>query len=141
MRYLSNIIALTTIIILLFVPFGSNAFLNLQNELTQAIQLFDKKQYEEAEKLFGKLINEQPDDFMINYFYGACRTENGHFSDHDLAYLIKASSEVSPLDIDYYFGIQYYAKSEFEKALSNYNTFNKTADETELNREYFAEKI
>ena len=141
MRYLSNILALTTIIILLFVPIGSDAIAFQQNELAKAIQLFDKKQYEEAENLFEKLLNGHPNDFMVNYFYGACRTENGHFSDRDLGYIVKASEEVSPLDIDYYFGVQYHAKGEFEKALSHYNTFRETVDETELNRVNLDEKI
>ncbi len=141
MRYLSNIPALTIIIILLFVPFVSKAVEFQQNELTKAIQLFDKKQYAEAELLFEKILDDRPDDFMVNYFYGACRTENGHFSDRDLAFLLKASKEVSPLDIDYYYGVQYQAKGEFDKALLHYNTFNKTADEIELKRVNLAEKI
>ncbi len=141
MRFLSNIIALTTITIILFVPFFSGSAEFQEGELTRAIQFFDKRQYEEAEKLFEKLLEERPDDFMINYFYGACRTENGHYSDRDLAYLLKASKEVSPLDIDYYFGVQYQAKNEWEKALSYYGIFGKTADETEQNRVNLSEKI
>ncbi len=141
MRYLSNILALTTIIILLFVPFFSNSREFQQNELTQAIQFFDKKQYSEAEKRFEKLLKERPNDFMINYFYGACRTENGHYSDRDLAYLLKASKEVSPLDIDYYFGVQYQAKEDWENALFHYETFGKTADDAEQKRVNLAKKI
>ena len=141
MRHLSNISALTTIIILLFAPILSLSNGYQQSELAKAIQMFDKKQYDEAEKIFEKLVNERPDDFMINYFYGACRTENGHYSNHDLSYLEKASKEVSPLDIDYYFGIQYHAKGEYEKALAHYITFKETADEAELNRVNLAEKM
>lgn len=141
MRYLSNLLALTIIIFLLFVPFGSRAIVFQQNELSKAIQLFDKRQYAEAEKLFEQLIKTQPDDFMVNYFYGACRTENGHFSDRDLAYLEKASREVSPLDIDYYFGMQYHAKKDWETALFHYNIFSKTAEEAELKRVNLTTKI
>ncbi len=141
MRLMSNILLLTTVAILLFVPTRSKSENFQENELTKAIQLFDKKQFEEAESLFGKVLKVRPDDFMVNYFYGACRTENGHYSDRDLAYLEKASKEVSPLDIDYYFGVQYQAKEEWEKALLYYGIFGKTADENEQKRVNLAEKI
>ena len=141
MRYLSNIFALTTLTIFLFIPFFSNSSEYQENELTRAIQLFDKKQYVEAEKLFEKLLEARPDDFMINYFYGACRTENRHYSDRDLEYLLKASKEVSPVDIDYYFGVQYQAKEDWEKALAYYEKYSKTADEEEQKRVNLAEKI
>lgn len=141
MRFLSNIPALTTFIILLFVPFVSISLEFQQNELTKAIQLFDKRRYEEAEILFQKLLKERPEDFMINYFFGACRTENGHYSDRDLAYLLKASKEVSPLDIDYYFGVQYQAKKDWAKALFYYGIYGKTANEEEQKRVSLAKRI
>ncbi len=112
-----------------------------QKELTKAIQLFDRKQFVEAEKLFARLHNERPDDFMVNYFYGACRTENGHYSDTELGFLIKASKEVSPLDIDYYFGVQYHAKGKWDKALLHYGIFSKTAERAEIKRVKLNEKM
>jgi hypothetical protein len=98
-----------------------------ENPLTKAILLFDKGKYDEAEPLFKKLLDERPDDFMVNYFYGACRTENGHYSDKDLYYLEKASKEVTPLNIDYYFGVQYHAKNHWEKALAYYKLYQTIA--------------
>ena len=98
-----------------------------ENPLTKAILLFDKEKFAEAEPLFKKLLDERPDDFMVNYFYGACRTENGHYSDQDLSYLLKASKEVTPLNIDYYFGVQYHAKGQFEKALAYYKLYKAVA--------------
>ncbi len=111
----------------MFVPFLSFGKTFQENPLTKAIQLFDKEKYTEAEILFKKLLDERPDDFMVNYFYGACRTENGHYSDKDLYYLEKASKEVTPLNIDYYFGVQYHAKNQWEKALVFYKRYKTGA--------------
>ncbi len=127
MHHKSATIFLTIIILVLFVPKWINATPFQENPLTKAILLFDKGNFKEAEPLFRKILDERPDDFMVNYFYGACRTENGHYSDEDLSYLLKASKEVTPLDIDYYFGIQYHAKNQWEKALSYYKLYKTTA--------------
>lgn len=98
-----------------------------ENPLTKAILLFDKQNFKEAEPLFRKILDERPDDFMVNYFYGACRTENGHYSENDLSYLLKASKEVTPLDIDYYFGVQYHAANNWDKALLHYRLYKAVA--------------
>jgi len=123
MHHKSTIAFLTRIMLVLFAPKWTNAIPFQENPLTKAILLFDKGNFKEAEPLFRKILDERPDDFMVNYFYGACRTENGHYSDQDLSYLLKASKEVTPLDIDYYFGVQYHAKNQWEKALGHYNLF------------------
>ncbi len=112
-----------------------------ENPLTKAIQLFDKRKFTEAETAFKKLIDERPEDFMINYFYGASRTENGFYSDADLGYLEKASKEVYPIDIDYYFGVQYHAKNLFNKALIHYKNFRKVASDEEQIRVELAVKM
>jgi archaellum component FlaF (FlaF/FlaG flagellin family) len=123
MQLKSTVLFLTIFFQLLFVPSLTDAKSFQENPLTKAILLFDKEKFAEAEPLFKKLLDERPDDFMVNYFYGACRTENGHFSDQDLSYLLKASKEVTPLNIDYYFGVQYHAKGQFEKALAYYKSY------------------
>ena len=131
MQHKSLISLLTILFFLLFVPNLANANTFQENPLTKAILLFDKGNYTEAEPLFRKLLDERPDDFMVNYFYGACRTENGHYSDEDLNYLLKASKEVTPLNIDYYFGVQYHAKSQWEKALAFYKLYQTVASANE----------
>lgn len=139
-----NLKSIQSVLILLwfvlFVPFGAISNIPQQNQLTKAIQLFDKGNYVEAEVLFKTLIDERPDDFMINYFYGACRTNNGHYSDKTLSYLKKASLEVNPLDIDYYMGVQNHAKENWEKALEHYEIFRKTASEEEQKKVKLDEK-
>ena len=132
---------LTIIFQLLFVPCLSNAGILRQNPLSLAIQLFDKEKYQEAEQLFKELLISRPDDFMVNYFYGACRTENGHYSDQDLAYLLKASKEVNPLNIDYYFAVQYHAKNQWEKASAYYKLYKTVSSENEQEKVGLALKM
>ncbi len=127
MSQVSKIIFLTILIYFLFVSFGSKGLSFQENPLTKAIQLFDKEKYAEAEPLFKNILDNRPDDFMVNYFYGACRTENGHFSDQELNYLVKASKEVNPLNIDYYLGVQYHSKNQWEKALAYYKLYKSMA--------------
>jgi tetratricopeptide (TPR) repeat protein len=107
----------------------------------KALQLFDKKEYQEAEEMFRYLLEQDPDNTMLNYYYGACRTENGHFTDKDLNYLLKAGEKVTPQYIHYYLGIQYHARSNWEQALKNYNQLRLTVPEDEQNELKLAEKI
>ena len=127
MNQKSLITFLTILIYFLFVPFCTKGWSFQDNPLTKAIQLFDKEKYAEAEPLFKEILDKRPDDFMVNYFYGACRTENGHFGEDDLNYLVKASKEVNPLNIDYYLGVQYHSKNQWDKALAYYKLYNSVA--------------
>ena len=141
MLHYSKLSVLTTSLLILFFS-GIIKDISAQvNPLTKAIQLFDKKKFTEAEPAFKILVDERPDDFMINYFYGACRTENEHYSEQDLGYLVKASKEVYPLEIDYYLGVQYHARSEWSKAYTHYNSYRKVASTEELKRVDLASKI
>ncbi|MDD4755690.1 MAG: hypothetical protein PHG29_06380 [Prolixibacteraceae bacterium] len=106
-----------------------------------ALRLFDREDYEEAEKLFRILLNEDPDNTMLNYYYGACRTENGNFSEADLNYLLKAGKTVTPHRINYYLGIQYHASGDWEQALKFYNQFRISVPENEQQELKINEKI
>ena len=141
MQFISKITVVTILLNLLFFQGRVLATTDQENPLTKAIQLFDKRKFTEAETAFKKLIDERPEDFMINYFYGASRTENGFYSDADLGYLEKASKEVYPIDIDYYFGVQYHAKNLFNKALIHYKNFRKVASDEEQIRVELAVKM
>ena len=141
MSQVSKIIFLTILINFLFEPFGSKAFSFQENPLTKAIQLFDKEKFEEAEPLFKNILDNRPDDFMVNYFYGACRTENGHYGDQDLNYLVKASKEVNPLNIDYYLGVQYHSKNQWEKALAYYKLYKSVASANEQEKVGLEQKM
>jgi hypothetical protein len=141
MNLKSKIIFLTILIHFLFVPFGTNGWPFQENPLTKAIQLFDKEKFAEAEPFFKEILDKRPDDFMVNYFYGACRTENGNYSTEDLNYLLKASKEVNPLNIDYYLAIQYHAKNQWEKALAYYKLYKSTSSANEQEKVGLALKM
>ena len=132
---------LIILIIFLFTPILAVSQTDATNELTKAIQLFDKSNFAEAELLFKKVLDEKPDDFMVNYFYGACRTENNHFTNSDLECLILANQEVSPININYYFGVQYHARSNWDRALKFYNKYKSTASLSENEKQKISEKI
>ena len=130
------------IILLLLIPAKFSSSAGYQDiSAVKALQLFDKKEYQEAEEMFRHLLEQDPDNTMLNYYYGACRTENGHFSDEDLNHLLKAGEKVTPQYIHYYLGIQYHARSKWEQALKNYNQFRLTVPEDEQNELELAEKI
>jgi hypothetical protein len=140
MQFKFSTSVLTLLWFVLFVPFGAISKNVQENPLTKAIQLFDRGKYAEAELLFKDLLEERPYDFMVNYFYGACRTNNGHYSDKSLSYLVKASREVNPLDIDYYIGVQNHAKENWDKAIEHYETFRKTASAEDIKKLKLDEK-
>lgn len=141
MNHKSFLIFLTILVYFLFVSFDSKGWSFQENPLTKAIQLFDKEKYAEAEPLFKEILDKRPDDFMVNYFYGACRTENGHFGEDDLNYLVKASKEVNPLNIDYYLAVQYHSKNQWEKALAFYKLYNTVASANEQEKVGLALKM
>ncbi len=109
--------------------------------LSEAIALFDNENYKDAEPLLEKILAGKPADFMVNYFYGACRTENNHFTNADLDHLITANQEVSPIDINYYFALQYHARSNWERALKFYNKYKSSATAQDIEKRKVLEKI
>lgn len=141
MQIKSTILFLTIFLQILFVPTSGYSKTFQENPLTKAIQLFDREKFLEAEPLFKQILDQRPDDFMVNYFYGACRTENGHYAEQDLNYLIKASKEVTPLNIDYYFAVQYHAKNQWEKAAIYYKLYKEIASVNEQEKVKLSEKM
>lgn len=101
------------------------------NTLVKAIKLFDQQQYKEAEILLKDLLDKNPDHLMVNYFYGACRTENQQYGQKEITYLLKGSTGESPLKTDYYLGIQYQAQNRWEDAIRHYKTFQNQVSENE----------
>ncbi len=136
-----NLIKTYSNIILLFLLFAPVLAISQSTELSRAIALFDKGKFADAEPVFKKVLDEKPDDFMVNYFYGACRTENNHFTNADLECLIAANEEVSPININYYFGVQYHARSNWERALKYYNRYKGKASEEDVAQKKVLEKI
>ncbi len=131
---------LTIIIFLLFAP--SFSYGNQQeNPLVKAILLIEQKNYEEAEPILKKLVDEKTEHLMASYYYGVCRTENNHFGPQELNYLLKGSTGEAPLESDYYLGVQYHAQNRWEDAIKHYNSYGSKVNEQEKRNVQLAEKI
>jgi tetratricopeptide (TPR) repeat protein len=141
MQSLKNIIRLTCFIFLLFSMNGRIYGGQQDVSAVKAMQLFDAGNYAEAEKFFRILLEEDSGNPMLNYYYGASRTENGHFGDKDLNYLQRAGKNVTPDRLHYYLGMQYHARSNWEQALKFYNQFRFSVPENEQQELELAEKI
>ncbi|NCB08793.1 MAG: SPOR domain-containing protein [Bacteroidia bacterium] len=87
------------------------------------------------------MLDNKPELAMLNYYYGACRTENGYYSEEDLNYLKKANQEGVPAKIDYYSGVQNQALGNWDQAIRHYNRFRAGSSETEQTGLMLAEKI
>jgi len=134
----------STILILFFWGLISPTVYSQVNEdlTVQAIQLFENGKYQEAEPLLKTILLENPENTLMNYYYGACRTENNHFSNSDLESLIIANQDTEvPIKINYYFGIQYQARSNWERALKFYNKYNSIAKLEGEEKQNLLEKI
>ncbi|SHE77290.1 hypothetical protein SAMN05444274_102353 [Mariniphaga anaerophila] len=141
MQNRTNIIRLTFFIFLLFAV-NERIYAGHQNiSAVKAMQLFDAGNFAEAEALFKHLLNEDPQNPMLNYYYGASRTETGHFGDSDLNCLLLAGENVTPDRLNYYKGMQYHARENWEQALKFYNQFRLSVPENEQQEMGIAEKI
>jgi tetratricopeptide (TPR) repeat protein len=139
----SNIdsIRLTFIVFLLFAA-KVTIFAGTQDvSAVKAMQLFDAGNFTEAERMFGILLEEEPQNPMLNYYYGASRTENGNFNDSDLNHLLQAGKNITPDRLNYYLGMQYHARNNWEQALKFYNQFRLSVPENEQLELGLAEKI
>ena len=59
----------------------------------------------------------------------------------DLSYLVKASKEVNPLNIDYYFAVQYHAQNQWEKAMAYYKLYKTVSSANEQEKVGLALKM
>jgi len=141
MNFIKPITLLTTFFVFLFVPIQVFSHSEQDNDVANAIRLFDNEEFKQAEPIFKKLLNENPEHTMLNYYYGACRTENGHYSLTDLNHLQKANKEKTPGTINYYLGIQYHAREQWVQALKFYNKYKLAASIGEQSRVELAKKI
>ncbi|WP_163323308.1 tetratricopeptide repeat protein [Draconibacterium mangrovi] len=136
-----KVLALLTIFAIFL--FASNSVFggDQENPLSQAIRLYEDGNFSDAEVILKKLLNEKPDHLMVNYYYGACRTENGHYGTNEIIYLLNGSLGEAPLKTDYYIGVQYHAKNRFDEALKYYTLFKNKTDDATAQEVGLAEKM
>lgn len=107
----------------------------------RAMQLFDSGNYTQAEKYFRILLEDAPENPMLNYYYGASRTENGFFGERELSCLLTVGENMNPDRLHYYLGVQYHARSNWDQALKHYNMYRLSVPEDEQQEVKLAEKI
>lgn len=102
-----------------------------EHSLDKSIHNFNKKEYQLAAKGLEKLIEDNPDSPMINYYLGAAQTELGMYSKQQLSYLKKAYKAGIHKRINYYLAIQYHAAENWKKASTNYRMYKINISEEE----------
>ncbi len=121
------------ILIILFLSALSQGLMAQNQDVPEvkAIQLFHSGHFTEAEKAFAKLLMEKPESPLLNYYYGASRTENGNFGENELDYLNFAGESFTPDRLHYYLGIQHHARGNWKQALKYYNQFRSSVPDGE----------
>jgi hypothetical protein len=122
------------IILFIFLLSALSSVAKAQNqEVTEvkALQLFNSGHFTEAEKALAVLLMENPESPLLNYYYGASRTENGNFGENELDYLNFAGKRFTPDRLHYYLGIQHHARGNWKQALRYYNQFRTSVPEGE----------
>ncbi len=129
------------ILLLLFgtVPYSYSSAQD--NPEVRAIQLFNSGNYKEAESVLEDLLRENSESPILNYYYGASRTENGHYGNNELEYLKKAGKNITPDRLHYYLAVQYHALQNWDQALKLYNQFRVSVPEMEQKELELGKKI
>jgi hypothetical protein len=132
--------AILFILILSALSFGTMA---QDQDVTEvkAIQLFHSGHFTAAEKAFAKLLMEKPESPLLNYYYGASRTENGNFGENELDYLNFAGKSFTPDRLHYYLGVQHHARGNWKQALRFYNQFRASVPDGEQKELELEKKI
>jgi hypothetical protein len=131
-----------TLLLILLVSGNANLSARSQDiTVSEAMQLFDSGKYEAAETAFRQLLKKKPENTLLIYYYGASRTENGHFSKEDLNFLLEAGKDVTPHRRNYYLAVQYHALENWNQALKFYNQFRVSVPEEEQQKVKLAQKI
>lgn len=109
--------------------------------LTQAIALFEAGNYKEALPILKDIIEEEPGNKMVNYYYGASMVEEGIYNEATNKALLTALSGNTPDKVLYYIGRYFHHKNLWNSALKYYNLFKNSASETEKNELHLQELI
>jgi hypothetical protein len=137
----NKLVLLTLLFVLLFAGNGNLFAGNQDISAIRAMQLFDEGKYEAAEIAFRQLLENEPGNTMLNYYYAASRTENGHYSENDLNTLLGVIKDATPHRINYYLGVQYHARSNWEQALKYYNQYRISVNEEDREEVQLTQKI
>jgi tetratricopeptide (TPR) repeat protein len=120
-------------ILLLFLPALPFSVIAQNQDVSEvkAIQLFNSGNFSEAEEAFQALLSANPENPLLKYYYGASRTENGHYGERELNHLMDAGKNITPERLHYYLGMQHHARNNWDQALRFYNQFRQSVPEAE----------
>lgn len=112
-----------------------------EDSLDYAVQLFDSGEFIQAASYFEKFLARDPQNSMLNYYYGVCLAEQGIFTDETNQYLLKAVSGNTPDKIFYYVGMYFQSQELWNSAIKYYNRFKNYGTDEEKESVNVEERI
>ncbi len=107
-----------------------------REQFYEANTMMEERYYDAALPIWLKLLEQQPDNYNINYKIGACYINTGNQKKKALQYLEKAiqnttnnydlfshTEKKSPVETHYYFARALHLNMEFDKAIEHYQNF------------------
>ncbi len=102
------------------------------DELKDAFENIENKNYKEACPYFLKMLRQYPKDPTYQYYTGLCLLNLEKDPNQAIPYLRYASSKNITVDVYYYLGIAYLRNYQFERAVKSFDWFEKNADRKRL---------
>ncbi len=127
----------TTILLLLFtcwLGLNANTLILTNDTISEAVRLFETEDYTNAIPLFEKIVKEEPDNALMNYYYGASLAETNIFNDETNNSLLKAVSGNTPDKVLYYVGLLFKNKELWSSAIKYFNLFKSVSTFEEIDR-------
>ncbi len=124
----------TTLFLILFtcqLKAETKFFIFQEDTVKVAIQLFEDEDFSEALPLFKEILLKDPENKLMNYYYGACLAESGIFNDDTNHSLLKAVSGDTPDKVLYYVGLFFMENDMWASALKYFNLFKGVSTEEE----------
>lgn len=125
MRRLKYIIVFGLILLLIQESYGLGKKDKLKKKLHKAENYFDKGDYMNAMKLFGELLESEPNSEYYHYHLGVCKFYIIKHRAEALEHFEKSNSKIDT-EIFYFLGMLYHLKGEFIKAEENFKKYLET---------------
>ena len=127
----------TTILLFLFtcwLGLNANTLILTNDTISEAVHLFEAEDYTNAIPLFEKIVKEEPDNPLMNYYYGASLAETNIFNDETNNSLLKAVSGNTPDKVLYYVGLLFKNKELWSSAIKYFNLFKSVSSFDEIKK-------
>jgi tetratricopeptide (TPR) repeat protein len=94
-----------------------------------AIEYFKEKNYEKALPIFTQLINQSPNNAMLNYYYGVTLLKNNQYSTATKEALLNAVVDKTPSNSNFYLGNYFHALENWSEAIDFYKRYKGSNQE------------